>query len=329
MNKKIICLFLIILSNSLLLSQECNLIIEKIDGIAYIEKKGATDTLRAFRGSIIEEDSIIRTDSTSMIIVSINVDSKIIGRILLSPASSILLNNMYFSFDNNKMVSISLISGRIEAFVQSSDENNVSIHSATASVFIDKAAFSMQFMESVVTFVALKQGLLSIETDYDNRDINPYDVHISSYFKPSEVKNYKYDNDMNYDLVFSIEEDLMSDDNIAFDKYFIFMKDLSDKHDMLNRYASLSDNEKDINSFISIEVKHHRAIVANEAFFYIIYRTMRESNKNSDEIVEYAKSLLVTYDSNIKLIDKTSNYLKLSRTKIKEPIFVDDVIISD
>ncbi len=329
MNKKIICLFLIILSNSLLLSQECNLIIEKIDGIAYIEKKGATDTLRAFRGSIIEEDSIIRTDSTSMIIVSINVDSKIIGRILLSPASSILLNNMYFSFDNNKMVSISLISGRIEAFVQSSDENNVSIHSATASVFIDKAAFSMQFMESVVTFVALKQGLLSIETDYDNRDINPYDVHISSYFKPSEVKNYKYDNDMNYDLVFSIEEDLMSDDNIAFDKYFIFMKDLSDKHDMLNRYASLSDNENDINSFISIEVKHHRAIVANEAFFYIIYRTMRESNKNSDEIVEYAKSLLVTYDSNIKLIDKTSNYLKLSRTKIKEPIFVDDVIISD
>lgn len=327
MNKKIICLFLIILSNSLLLSQECSLVIEQIDGIAYIQKKGETDTLRAFRGSIIKKDSIIKTDSSSTIIVSINLDNKIIGKILLTPSSSILLNNMYFSFDNNKMVSISLISGRIEALVQSSDKNNVSIHSATASVLIDKAAFSMKFVEGVVTFVALKDGLLSIETDYDNKDINPYDMHISSYFKPSEVKHYKYGNDISYDSLFAIEEDLISDSDISLDNYFVFMKDISEKHDMLNRYGHPSDNENDMNSFISIEVKHHRAIVANEAFYNIIHRTMRESNGNSDEIVEYAKLLLVTYDSNIKLIDKKSNHLKLLRTKIKEPVFVDDVII--
>lgn len=313
-NKIIFLLYLLIFSSKMLFSQDIVVKVTGISGIAYIENKNMTKSLRAFRGSEIKENYKIRTISNSQVVLSVSKNGIKTSDIILSQNTSLLINTSLFSGDGKTKTSLSLLEGCIKVSAVNGVSNDTEIHTANTSAVVKGTEFEVAFAEDGSTIVALSDGSLDIFTDDDTRKLKPREAYITTLDSKSRLVMQSSDNNP---VVFlnKSEESSRENPEATIESLIGAMQNITNSQSTLSKEREKADKDNDEISINQIEMKQHRLLAANEGYYNAIVKLIELDPKKKGEMFQYVKESTALYNANQRSIERMNSALQRSRSR--------------
>ncbi len=299
---------ILVLSNSILYSQEIIYKITGITGTAFIERISFPKTTRAFRGSQIHSDHKLKTENNTQIEVLISQNGNKIGNIIVYENSIIAVNTPINKKDNNK-ISLSLLEGYVKLDIDKKLDIETEIHTANTSTLVRGTEFEVAFSENGNSMIVLNEGSVDIVTDNEKNKLNNKEVYIQNINSNGIIMPQSVENSSK---VFLNKNEEISRENT---KYTI--ETLIDKMENLV-YEDTAINDSKINNeddIQNLELQSYRMFAANEGYYNSIVKLINYDEDKKVEYLSYARKSLTLYSANQRAINKYN--MALMRVKDK------------
>lgn len=304
-----VCTFLCSLSANVF-GQDFSISVKEIRGFAFIERRDKTISFSVFRGSEIKENSLVKTDSKSQVILSIVKDGNNVYDVFLNSDTIVFVNKTLFNSEGR--ISISLLQGRIK--IQTYKEGiDLEVHSANASSFIKNGDVEMAIaIDGSGIIYSITGNVLSI-TDIANISLRAKDIYIIE----SDTYNFSRSS-ITPDIFINTSEDkAIKDIDTSLSKIIEQMKGLNNQFIVLDNTLKDAERQSDENLFIAVEVKAHRLLSANEGYYHSATKLLDISGAKSRNAFEFTKTINNLYFLNNKYIDKINLNLERNKARIE------------
>ena len=297
--------------SSILFSQELSLKVTGVSGLSFIENTEINKYLRVFRGSEIHKEYRLKIQSNSQVEITINRQGDKVGTIKCLENTTLLVNPSIYKKEDYRL-SLSLLGGYIEVSIDKNIESIVEIHTANTSSIVKGTQFEVAFAEDGSSIVLLKEGLIDIFTDDEERILNPKEAYINNIEKNSKV--VKQDSDNNT-IVFlnRCEESSRENYFLTIENLMQAMENISYNNDLLPiPIENLNVNEETIKN---MEMKMYRMLAANEGYYNSIVKLIDSYPQEKNEMITYGRKSYSLYYANQRALAKMNSSIMKTREK--------------
>lgn len=311
-------ILLTLFTSGLIYSQNLTVIVSEIKGIAYIEKKDRLNlqSVRAFRGSEIKDNYILRTDNNSQVVITVMQNNVKTSTILLYPSTAILVNKSLFSEKERTKSSISLLNGHIKVNAVNGTGSDTQIHTANSSTLVIGTDFEVAFAEDGSTVVLLNEGKVNVVSEDYSGILKPNETYTSKADGTTSIQNKS---EANPSIIMKDSDYKVSSDKEAVLENLVKAMDgVKTSQNELSKEIVNADKEQNIQVLNEIEKKQHRLLTANEGYYLAITKIVEKESENSKKVLEYAKTGTALYNANNRSVERMNAALLRTQTKFEK-----------